>query len=80
MKWDVRIALCLCLILVLLALQGCSQPVHTLVEPGSENATATASQSKKSAADASRTENGPPDFSSIALMLGCVFAPDSCEK
>ena len=66
--------------LVLVALVGCTQPLNTLVEPDAENATATASQSKKSAADASRTENGPPDFQSIADLLGCVFAPGSCEK
>lgn len=66
--------------LVLVGLVGCTQPLNTLVEPDAENATATASQSKKSAADASRTENGPPDFQGIADVLGCVFAPETCGK
>lgn len=64
--------------LVLVCLTSCTQPLNTLVEPDAQNATATASQSKKSAADASRTEDGPPNFEGIADMLGCVFAPDSC--
>lgn len=70
----------LLIVALLVCLTGCTQPLNTLVEPDAENATATASQSKKSAADASRTENGPPNFQGIADVLGCVFAPESCGK
>ena len=70
----------LLIVALLVCLTGCTQPLNTLVEPDTKNATATASQSKKSAADASRTENGPPNFQGIADVLGCVFAPESCGK
>lgn len=70
----------LLIVALLVCLTGCTQPLNTVVEPDAENATATASQSKKSAADASRTENGPPNFQGIADVLGCVFAPESCGK
>ena len=78
MKWDTKIGLALCLILVLLAVAGCSRDYGAIMDDS--NATATASREEKSAADASRSESGVPDFNGIAHALGCVFAPDSCQN
>lgn len=78
MKWDTKIGLALCLILVLLALNGCSRDFGAVLDDSS--ATATASREEKSAADASRTESGVPNFQGIADALGCVFAPETCKE
>jgi hypothetical protein len=78
MKWDTKIGLALCLILVLLATAGCSRDYGAIMDDS--NATATASREEKSAADASRSESGVPNFQGIADALGCVFAPDSCQN
>ena len=78
MKWDTKIGLALCLILVLLALNGCTRDFGAVLDDS--GATATASREEKSAADASRTESGVPNFQGIADALGCVFAPETCKE
>jgi hypothetical protein len=78
MKWDTKIGLGLCILLVVLALTGCSRDFGAVLDDS--NATATASREEKSAADASRTESGVPNFQGIADALGCVFAPETCKE
>jgi len=71
MKWDTKIGLLLLLVLVLVSLQGCSVPEvrESILEQ------------KQTVQQESGSESGSvPDFQGIANALGCVFAPDRCNK
>ena len=58
---------------LLLLLSGCNQPPFTQ-GPILEQESSTQSNSTQ------ERESSIPDFNGIAHALGCVFAPDSCNK
>jgi len=60
-------------LLLLVLLTGCNQPLPTL----HENIQNDTTQQSNSTVEQS---NSIPNFNSIAHALGCVFAPDSCNK
>ena len=66
------LSLCSALILLLL-LTGCNQPPFTQ-GPILEQESTTQSNSTQ------ERESNIPNFNGIAHALGCVFAPDSCNK
>ena len=67
MKWDTKVGLLLLLVLVIVSLQGCSVPEvrESILEQ------------KHSVQEESGSVT---DFQGIANALGCVFAPDKCNK
>jgi len=66
------LSICSALILLLL-LTGCNQPPFTQ-GPILEQESNTQSNSTQ------ERESNIPNFNGIAHALGCVFAPDSCNK
>jgi len=71
MKWEIRLALGLLMILILLSLQACGQvPFVEKIEK----------QQQSEAVVEQHTNNHTPHFQGIANALGCVFAPNTCEK
>lgn len=71
MKWDIKIGLVLIVILVFLSLAGCSNvPVVERIED-----TANKEEPVKE-----KDKPGIPNFEGIATALGCVFAPQTCNK
>jgi len=60
-------------LILLLLLTGCNQPPFTQ-GPILEQESSTQSNSTQ------ERESSIPDFNGIAHALGCVFAPDSCNK
>ena len=60
-------------LLVLLLLTGCNQAPFT-------NKPLQESLAKEKPADQGSGEQGIPDFNGIAHAIGCVFAPDKCNK
>ena len=66
------LSICSALILLLL-LTGCNQPPFTQ-GPILEQESTTQSNSTQ------ERESNIPNFNGIAHALGCVFAPDSCNK
>ena len=60
-------------IILLLLLTGCNQPPFTQ-GPILEQESTTQSNSTQ------ERESNIPNFNGIAHALGCVFAPDSCNK
>ena len=60
-------------LILLLLLTGCNQPPFTQ-GPILEQESNTHSNSTQ------ERESSIPDFNGIAHALGCVFAPDSCNK
>ena len=60
-------------LLLLVLLTGCNQPPFTQ-GPILEQESTTHSNSDK------ESESNIPNFNGIAHALGCVFAPDSCNK
>ena len=66
------LSICSALILLLL-LTACNQPPFTQ-GPILEQESSTHSNSSK------ESESSIPNFNGIAHALGCVFAPDSCNK
>jgi hypothetical protein len=74
----------LLLILVVTGLSGCAKTdIVQLIKP--TPTTAFSETGKRQAEDTTATkettinENGPTDFQGIANILGCVFAPQSCQ-
>jgi len=68
------LSICSALILLLL-LTGCNQPPFTqgpILDATEESSTHINSDKE--------SESNIPNFDSIAHALGCVFAPDSCNK
>jgi hypothetical protein len=63
----------LCLIMILSVwLMGCGNvPVHERIE----DTVYTQNETEKD-----NDTQGPPDFKGIAEALGCVFAPETCNK
>ena len=61
-------------IILLLLLTACNQPPFTQGPIYDETPEST-TQSRST-----QEPNGIPNFSGIAHALGCVFAPDSCNK
>ena len=60
---------------LLVLLTGCNQPPFTqgpILDATEESSTHTNSDKE--------SESNIPNFDSIAHALGCVFAPDSCNK
>jgi hypothetical protein len=68
--WILGIAAALFLLLLL---TGCNQPPFPQ-GPILESESSTHSNSDK------ESQSSIPNFNSIAHALGCVFAPDSCNK
>ena len=60
-------------LLLLVLLTGCNQPPFTQ-GPILEQESSTHSNSTQ------ESESGVPNFTGIAHALGCIFAPDSCNK
>jgi len=60
-------------IILLLLLTACNQPLPTLHENIQNDTTQESNSIQES-------ESNIPNFSGIAHALGCVFAPDSCNK
>ena len=69
--WEIRAALILLVILVILALQGCGQ-VPLADKVIEQHKTEQTIQDAK--------QESAPYFQGIADALGCVFAPQSCQK
>ena len=68
----------LLLILVVTGLSGCAKTdIVQLIKP--TPTTAFSETGKRQAEDTTINENGPTDFQGIANILGCVFAPQSCQ-
>lgn len=69
-RWELRVALILIVILVSISLGGCSVPQirEQIIESHSD----TQEQEQQ--------PGGIPNFQGIADALGCVFAPDKCNK
>jgi len=70
-RWELRVALILIVILVSISLGGCSVP--QIREQVLESEPHSDSQEVDE-------PGGIPDFQGIADALGCVFAPDKCNK
>lgn len=71
MKWDIKIGLVLLAVLVFLSLAGCSNvPVIERIEDTTKKQETVNNEDKPSI----------PDFNGIAEALGCVFAPQTCNK
>lgn len=74
-KWEIRVALILIVILVSIALQGCGQApvIDRVLDPEPKEHVVE---------DKDSTLEGPgiPNFKGIADALGCVFAPQTCNK
>lgn len=70
-RWELRVALILILILVSISLGGCSVP--QIREHVIESHSDTQEQEQEQ-------PSGIPNFQGIADALGCVFAPDKCNK
>lgn len=68
-KWEIRVAVILMVILVSIALGGCSVP--QIKESVIEHQDTPEHQDSQSTI---------PDFKGIAEALGCVFAPETCNK
>jgi hypothetical protein len=60
-------------LVLLLLLTGCNQPLPTLHERIQNDTTQESNSTQES-------ESSIPNFNGIAHALGCVFAPDSCNK
>ena len=57
---------------LMLALTGCNQPLPTTIYDETPESTTQSNTSTE--------QSSIPNFSGIAHALGCVFAPDSCNK
>ena len=70
-RWELRVALILIVILVSISLGGCSVPQirEHILESNTHSDT-----------DQQEQPGGIPNFQGIADALGCVFAPDKCNK
>ena len=70
-RWELRVALILIVILVSISLGGCSVPQiqEQIFESNAHSDT-----------EAQEKPGGIPNFQGIAEALGCVFAPDKCNK
>ena len=65
--------LALLLLLSFIVLLGCNQPPLSTLE--------TSTQAQEQAVDDKESfEHSTPNFDGIAYVLGCVFAPDSCDS
>lgn len=72
MNWEIRLAIALMLVLVLLSVQACGQrPILDKLEE--------AHQQEQTVED-STLQTSPPNFQGIANVLGCVFAPNTCNN
>lgn len=72
MNWEIRLAIALMLVLVLLSVQACGQrPILDKLEE--------AHQQEQTVED-STPQTSPPNFQGIANVLGCVFAPNTCNN
>jgi len=60
-------------LILLLLLTGCNQPPFTQGPILEQESSAQSNSTQES-------ESSIPDFNGIAHALGCVFAPDSCNK
>jgi len=58
---------------LLLLLSGCNQPPFTQGPILEQESSAQSNSTQE-------RESSIPDFNGIAHALGCVFAPDSCNK
>ena len=73
MNWEIRLAIALMLVLVLLSVQACGQrPILDKLEQ--------AHQQEHAVEDNSILQTSPPNFQGIANVLGCVFAPNTCNN
>jgi hypothetical protein len=72
-RWEIRVGVILIVILVSIALQGCGQApiVDRVLDPQPQ---------ERVAEDNKDNGEGIPNFKGIAEALGCVFAPDTCNK
>lgn len=72
-RWEIRVGVILIVILVSIALQGCGQApiVDRVLDPEPQ---------ERVAEDNTDKGEGIPNFKGIAEALGCVFAPDTCNK
>ena len=70
-RWELRVALILIVILVSISLGGCSVPQirEQILESNTHSDT-----------EAQEQPGGITNFQGIADALGCVFAPDKCNK
>jgi hypothetical protein len=75
MKQDVQIWLLLAMVLVVLAVQGCSQPPMVTIDEAINNNDATSVPTQQEP-----DTSGPTDWEAIGRTLGCVFAPETCNK
>jgi len=60
-------------LLLLVLLTGCNQPPLSTQKPLLESV-------ENESAEQHNEQSSIPNFSGIAHALGCVFAPDSCNK
>ena len=60
-------------LILLLLLTGCNQPPFTQGPILEQESSAQSNSTQE-------RESSIPDFNGIAHALGCVFAPDSCNK
>jgi len=77
MKWDIQTAVILVCILVALAL---GSPAHT--HDATKPANTTNTQCSNGASTLESTASEPSihnNFESIAHVLGCIFAPQTCK-
>lgn len=70
-RWELRVALILIVILISISLSGCGQVPF---------ADRVIEQHKAEHAVEDAKESSLPNFQGIADALGCVFAPQSCQK
>ena len=72
MNWEIRLAIALMLVLVLLSVQACGQrPILDKLEEAHQ---------QEHAVEDSTPQTSPPNFQGIANVLGCVFAPNTCNN
>lgn len=73
MKWDTKIGLLLMVVLVLVSLQGCSPP------PDIDRAVIEGRDTQQDTLEPNHTET-IGNMEAIGSALGCVFAPQNCQK